>query len=372
VWSAVTGGDPAPLYLPGHIRGVVVLVADGVGRTLLDAHPQLAPTLTAAPGPTLDACFPATTSTNLTSLATGHPPATHGITGSFLILPGQRERLSTLTWTFHRMDGVDAREQLPPEGLQTVPTVFERAGDAGVRVTRVLREEFIGSGLTRAALRGGDTRSAQDLPGTLALAIEAAARRADAPSASRDPAIVYAHHGEVDQIGHVMGPGSDAWGTALQALDDALAHAREQLPPDVAIVVTADHGMVHVPDDGFVDLLARPELLQGVRAVGGDPRAKQLMVHDGALDDVVATWTDHVGGRGAVVTRAAAVAAGWFGPSLALRPAAAERIGDVVVVAADEIAWIESDRDPLGGRLPGQHGAPTDAELRIPAVTLLR
>ena len=348
-----------------------MLVADGLGRALLDAHAGSAPTLAAAPGPSLDACFPTTTATNLTSLATAHPPAAHGITGSFLILPGHPERLSTLTWTFHRMDGPDARAQVLPEGLQTLPTVFERAADAGVRVTRVLRREFIGSGLTRAALRGGHARSAQDLTDTLALAVEAAQRDPGAAATSRDPAIVYAHHGEVDQIGHLTGPGTDAWCAALRALDDALAHAREQLPADVAIVVTADHGMVHIPDDGFVDLVERTDLLDGVRAVGGDPRAKQLMVHAGALDEVVACWTEHVGTRGQVLTRAASIAAGWFGPAAALRPAAAERIGDVVVAAADDIAWIESDRDPFGGRLPGQHGAPTEAELRIPAVTLM-
>lgn len=368
----MTGGDPFPLHLPEPVRGVVVLVADGVGRALLDRHADSAPTLVAAPGPTLDACFPTTTSTNLTSLATAQPPATHGITGSFLILPGHRERLSTLTWTFRRMDGPDARGHVSPEALQTVPTVFERAVDEDVRVTRVLRREFVGSGLTRAALRGGATRSAQGLTDTLALAVEAAQRDPGAAATSRDPAIVYAHHGEVDQIGHRTGPGSDAWCAALLALDDALTHAREQLPADVAIVVTADHGMVHIPDEGFVDLVARPDLMAGVRAVGGDPRAKQLMVHEGALDEVVACWREHVGTRGQVLTRAASIAAGWFGPASALRPAAAERIGDVVVAAADDVAWIESDRDPFGGRLPGQHGAPTEVELRIPAITLLR
>ena len=351
---------------------MVVLVVDGLGRALLDAHAAIAPTLAAASGPTLDACFPATTSTNLTSLATGRPPAAHGITGSFLILPGHPQRLSTLTWTFHTMDGADARGPVPPEALQTVPTVFERAARAGVRVTRVLRAEFLDSGLTRAALRGGTRRSAQDLPGTLRTAIDAARHRPDAPAGSRDPAIVYAHHGEVDQLGHVLGPGGEAWCAALAATDTALAHAREQLPADVAIVVTADHGMVTIPDDGFVDLVGRPDLLDGVRAVGGDPRAKQLMVVDGALDDVLATWRGHVGDRGLVLTRAEAVAAGWFGPPVSLGPAAAERIGDVVVAAAANLAWIESDRDPFGGRLPGQHGAPTDAELRIPAVTLVR
>jgi hypothetical protein len=368
----VTGGDPAPLHLPARIRGVLVLVADGLGRALLDTHATLAPTLAAADGPTLDACFPATTSTNLTSLANGRPPAAHGITGSFLNLTEHPERLSTLTWTFDRMDGPDARGQVPPEALQTVPTVFELAADAGVRVTRVLRTEFVASGLTRASLRGGAIRTAQSLDDTLALAVDAARRRSGVTSTSRDPAIVYAHHGEIDQIGHVMGPGSDAWCAALERFDAALAHASDRLPDDVAIVVTADHGMVTIPEDGFVDLLERPDLLAGVRALGGDPRAKQLMVHDGALDEVVAAWTEHAGPNGRVLTRAEVIAAGWFGPPASLQPGVAARIGDVVATTADGIAWIEPDRDPFGGRLPGQHAAPTDAELRIPAVTLLR
>jgi hypothetical protein len=75
--AAVRGGPPGELPLPAGVRGVVVLIVDGLGRQLLDAHADLAPSLASAPGATLDAPFPTTTATSLTSIGrVGHPAST--------------------------------------------------------------------------------------------------------------------------------------------------------------------------------------------------------------------------------------------------------------------------------------------------------
>ena len=362
--TAVDGGDPAPLHLDDRPAGVVVVVIDGLGQALLDAHAELAPTLAAAPGPTLDATFPSTTPTNLTSLGTGLPPIEHGITGTGIAVPGHDRTLVSLTWRWDRQfEGPDARDEVPPETFQPRPTVFARARERGVRATTVLRPEFATSGLTRAGLRDGTVVTASDLATTLDAAVTAA---------SPGPALVYAHHGDLDAAGHLAGPGSDAWCAELTRVDAALERCRAQLPPDVAVVVTADHGMVRVDDAGFVDLADRADLLDGVRLFAGDPRARQLHVAAGAADEVAARWREHAGDTARVATRDDAIRAGWFGPPVQLRDGVRARIGDLLVVAADEVAWIHRDRDPLGGRLPGQHGALTDAELRVPARTLRR
>jgi hypothetical protein len=137
------------------------------------------------------------------------------------------------------------------------------------------------------------------------------------------------------------------------------------------MVVTADHGMVHIPHDGFVELADRPDLLDGVRLLTGDGRARQLHTHPGAADDVVEAWREHAGDRAHVVTRDGAIDAGWFGDHVEgrVRPL----IGDVVVSArALDVSWVHRDADPFGGRLVGQHGALTPEEVEVPALVLTR
>jgi hypothetical protein len=223
----------------------------------------------------------------------------------------------------------------------------------------VLRPEFATSGLTRAALRGGEVVTATGLAATLAAAREVAA-------GTDRPTVVYAHHGDLDALGHLTGAGSDRWCEELAAIETAIAAGAEDLPRDVALVVTADHGMVTIPPDGFVELADLPELLDGVRVLTGDPRARQLHAVPGAADDLLAAWREHVAVISPTcVSRDEAIAAGWFGPEVAehVRP----RIGDVVLSAAVlDVAWVHRDADLFGGRLPGQHGALTPEELRGP------
>jgi hypothetical protein len=357
----LTGGTPSLLPLASGLDGVVVLVVDGLGQRNLAAHAEVAPGLVAAGGPTVDAPFPSTTAVSLTCIGTGRPPGEHGITGYSMTLPGHDRRLVTLTWTWDRqVGGDDARDDAPPEDLQRGSTAFERARDLGVRPVTVLRPEFARSGLTRAGLRGGDLATATDLADTVEVAVAAAA--------SGGPTIVYAHHGDLDAIGHLTGPGADPWCEELARIDRVLTSAHERLPTGVALVVTADHGMVGVPPDGFVELAELPDLLAGVRLLTGDPRARQLHVREGARDEVLAAWRAQVGDRGHVVTRDEAVAAGWFGP--VVTDAAHATIGDVVVVADAPVAWVHRDVDLFGGRLPGLHAGLTRTELEVPAVVL--
>jgi hypothetical protein len=353
------------LPLPEGIRAVVIVVIDGLGRRLLDTHADLAPTLTAVPGTTLDAPFPTTTPTSLTSIGTGLPPGRHGITGTSVAVPHDDRPLITLTWSWIRQDlDLDARGDVVPESFQPLPTAFELARDDGLRAVTVLRPEFAASGLTRAGLRGGEVVGARGREETLTAAVTAAA-------APGGPTVVYAHHGDLDALGHLTGPGSEQWCAELAAIDAAVTQAAADLPPDVAVVITADHGMVHVPPEGCVELADAPALLDGVRVLTGDPRARQLHVRAGAAPDVAAAWREACAGLAHVRTRDEAIAAGWFGPEVAehVRP----RIGDVVISAsALDVAWVHRDADLFGGRLLGQHGALTPQELQVPALVVTR
>lgn len=361
---ALTGREPTVLPLPEGLHAVVVLVVDGLGRRLLDRHAEVAPFLSAVSGLTLDAPFPSTTATSLATIGTGLAPGEHGVTGYSVAVADDDRPLIVLTWSWDRhADGPDAREDVVPERWQPSPTAFERATGAGVHPVTVLRPEFVASGLTRAGLRGGRIVPATGLHETLE-----AAMRATAPPG---PTVVYAHHGDLDAIGHLTGPASDAWLTELARIDRFCARSAEKIPPGVGLVVTADHGMVEVPDEHLVELADRPDLLEGVRVLTGDFRARQLHALPGAADEVLAAWDEACGPLAHVVTRQDAIAAGWFGPRVTDEIHA--RIGDVVVSArVPQIGWVHRDRDLFGGRVPGMHGALTPEEIEVPALVITR
>jgi hypothetical protein len=128
--------------------------------------------------------------------------------------------------------------------------------------------------------------------------------------------------------------------------------------------------MVNLFEDQKVDVADAPELLDGVQALAGEPRARHVQCRPGAVDDVLATWRDRVGDGMWVVTGEEAIARGWFGPRVLdrVRP----RIGDVVAAAHGQVGVFQRDVDPLMAMLVGQHGSMTSAEQLVPLLRIDR
>ena len=355
-------GFPNPLAIDPCPRAVVLLV-DGLGAQLLQTHRAIAPTLTGLAGEPMTAGFPSTTATSLSSLGTGRPPGEHGLVGYTMLVPGQPRPLNVLRWELAGPGApVDLREAVPPEQLQPDATAFERATAAGVRVVLVGSPVLAHSGLTRASLRGGTHVAAH----SLADVITETARVLREPG----PALVYAYHAELDLLGHVRGVDSDAWRTHLALVDHAVGMLLERLPAGTRLVVTGDHGMLDLPAADKVDLDREPHLLEGVRMLAGEPRARHLMVAAGAVGDVLAAWRQRLDGRAWILEREAVIAAGWFGPQVLDRVRA--RIGDLVVAARGTTGVVQPSVDGRLAELIGHHGSLTAAELLIPYVTAVR
>jgi Type I phosphodiesterase / nucleotide pyrophosphatase len=350
--------DRIGLDLP-EVKRVAILLVDGMGANLVTARSEYAPFLSGLPARTLTAGFPSTTAASLGSLGTGVPAGEHGIVGYLLAVPGHERLMNPLKW---RLQGagpkVNLLEELVPEQFQPVGTAFERAAADGVLVSQVGPMYQDGSGLTRAALRGADFRanfSAGDLVDTVTTALSAG-----------DRTLVYAYHGDLDMTGHVRGSGSSAWALELAQVDLMARMIAERLPQDAALLITADHGMVDVA--GPVDFDREPTLQNGVRAVGGEPRARHVYTVPGAAADVLAAWRAHLGDDFLVRSRADAIADGWFGPVVS--PRVAERIGDVIAAPTSSRAIIRSGIEPLQSRLIGHHGSLTPDEMLIPLYTV--
>lgn len=345
----------------GPLERVLVVVVDGLGWHGLHEHATLAPTLARHVSARLDAVFPTTTAASLSSIGTGRPPGLHGLVGYASALPGEDQPFNLLNWRIgKRGGGRDARDEVVPEEFQPDPTAFEQAVGAGVDTTVLLTPDFVASGLTRAALRGGRIVAVRGLEETM--------EAARAALAGPPPRLVYAYHGEVDQQGHRHGPASPQWREALAETEQLLSRTARTLPENTRLLVTADHGMLPAPEDEVVELADLPRLTEQVRVVAGEPRMRHLFTLPGrSAEEVAARWRDRLGDRATVLRRDDAIDHGLFGPEVA--PRVRPLIGDVIVIARRG-TLVHRDVDPDGGRLAGHHGGLDPAELEVPLIDL--
>jgi hypothetical protein len=345
-------GFDGPIPLRDDIASACVLLVDGLGAELLDAHPDDAPVLAALRSGTLQVGFPSTTVAGLAAIGTGCRSGEHGMVGLSFRLPGA-EVVNALGWRPHPWGG-DLRDTVVPEQVQPSPTTFERAAATGMGVSVVSSAQFSDSGLTRAVLRGARYVGVHAM-GDLAACVQ---------SALADGGFCYGYHADLDMVGHIYGPGSPAWRMQLRQVDRLVESIVDDLPPGSLLAVVADHGMVAVDAAQSIDIDASESLLDGVEALGGEPRARHVYVADGALDSVLTTWRESLSQHAWVASRDEAIAAGWFGERVS--DDARFRIGDVVAAARGATGLMRRTVEPLLSALVGQHGSLTSAEQQIP------
>ncbi|MCU1512721.1 MAG: alkaline phosphatase family protein [Arthrobacter sp.] len=344
------------LGLPAGQR-ICVVLADGLGRNMLkqkSAHtPFLRSILQAGQGQvpvSLDSAFPSTTAASLASFGTGLAAGQHGMVGYDVLDPDQDRVVNMLgNWDA----GVD------PQLWQPFPTIFERAAEH-VDVTTVSLPQFSNSPMTQAALRGGRYVTATTSHARTAAAAEAMAGAAGS--------LMYFYVNELDKAGHRHGCQSPQWEHQLEELDATVRRLGSTLPAGTTVLLTADHGMLDVPESQRIDYSAEPALIAGVRHTAGEPRMVHLYLEDGAGEAgrtrLLEAWRARFGDRIWAFTREEAIAAGLFGE---VRADVGPRIGDIMIAARDALALYDTRRvRSTAMEVVGQHGSLTKAEREVP------
>ncbi|MDO4664715.1 MAG: alkaline phosphatase family protein [Actinomycetaceae bacterium] len=318
-------------------RQVVFVLVDGMGYNQLSARRGHIPFLRGRLGP--DAlgytCAPSTTAAAITSFTTGQEPSRTKMVGYEVVHAG--ERLNLITFAGH--------EDLP-ERWQSQPTWFERIHDP---VAFVGLPKYAGSGLTRAALRGTTQVCAPDLESSIDAAVTLV---------RGGTKVLYLYWAKLDHIGHHYGWKSSQWTSELERIDAALADLARRLPTSTLLVITADHGMVDTQSWKRFDVRAHG-LMDGVTALGGEPRALHLHTND---PECGRRWQQILGERALVESNENSL------------------LGQVPDQVAGQFrVWMRENWvgiDPLthspGARaLVGVHGSLTAAEIEIPIISEL-
>jgi len=314
-------------------RSYVLVLFDGLGDHQL-AHPA-AGSMRAHRAGALDSPFPATTTVSLATIATGRSPAEHGLLGYQLWMPDLDAVVNTIKWTtlWGEPLGYDTGGFLP------APNMWERLRAGGIEPITLQPWNFEQTPMSRMLYRG--TRFEP-------WATEEEAAEAAASLAAEPGRLVFLYAPHVDFAAHIGGQTDVGYHEAVLIVDRMWERLTHLLPDGAAAIATADHGHIDIPFDHQVEL-ARP--VPEDLIVFGDARA-MFIKGDGALlaESLPATW----------IPRAAMEH--WWGPGT--RNAHFEaRAPDGVLVADDGYALLHRHSDD---RLIGQHGAPTEAELRVP------
>lgn len=333
--------DRRPSWFPEPARRastVVLLVVDGLGTRLLRRHAVHAPQLTVMAQRTITATVPSTTAAGLTSIATGAVPAVHGLVGYRFRVGGRV--LSALRWEFPGGDAGPA-----PAATQPVAPFLGR------RVVVVNKTDFTTSGFTRAHLRGASFvgyDDVEEVPGHVAQAVGAGER------------FVYAYDDRVDKAAHAEGLDSDDVVDAVRGADRTVAGLVEALPPDAAVLVTADHGHVDVDPDKVIDLAP---LRPFTAHMAGDARLRSVHAAAGAAAELLARATRWYSHLAWILTRDQVAGSGLLGarPGLGV----ASRLGDLVLVAKDDFALIDPGHRQEAG-LASMHGGLSPDEMEVP------
>lgn len=336
--------ESSPSWVPETARGaerVVLLVLDGLGWNQMHAHSALLPVLSRFDGGAITSVAPSTTATALTSLTTGLDPASHGIVG-WRMLMGDTI-MNVLRWSSD--DGADLRRRYEPGLVQSCPPFL------GMRVPVVSRAELEQSGFTAAHL-AGVRHHGWRVSSSIGACVRAAL--------DEGHTFVYAYYDGVDKVAHERGFGPH-YEAELAHVDWLVAQVLSALPDDAVLVVTADHGQVHVGD---AEVKLDPQVASLVRRCSGEGRFRWLHAHPGREHALLEACDAHAP-QAWVVPREQLIDERWFGPRMSGE--VRRRLGDVALVARDPVSF-EDPAEAGGQLLVCRHGSLTADEMLVPLV----
>lgn len=309
----------------------VVVLFDGLGMAQL-AHPGAGSMRRSLAGP-LKAPFPTTTPVSLSTVASGVDPGLHGVVAHLLWIPELGKVVNTLKWVDLTGQPVahDYAAMLPH------PNVWERLRRSGVEPITVQPGAFMGSPLSRLLYRGARFEPSWNdtdlVEATLQLAGES--RR-----------LIFTYIWQVDFAGHVSGLDSHEFEDAMKMANQVWEDLATGLPPDAALIGTADHGLIEYADDDKI--LIRGDPWDRLR-FGGDPRGIHLWGDIDLARDLAALTGGTLVDPGTV-----------FDP---ITDVARRRLGDHLVLAPPGRVLLPPGFDK---RLRCYHGGLEGAESEIP------
>ena len=245
-------GAAAIVDMIGPADHIVVVMVDGLGLNVVDAD-HGANFLAAHVAAELTTVFPSSTPTVLTSYASGLWPSSHGVPSWHLYLH-EIDDIATIIHFTRRGDDKDLGSLglTPGQAYPAPPTAAGMAWS----VFGVVPEEIADSPYSSYCRGHSPSYGYKGLE-------DAAAAVLKRLGESRGPSFTHLYIPHVDAASHEYGIAHDVTKQAIAAVDGLLSQIAARMPPNAAMVVSADHGLLDMdaaaheiePDDDLLDYL---------------------------------------------------------------------------------------------------------------------
>lgn len=342
----------------GNPRHLVHVVADGFGMNFVEelssdsfCKRHLNSEAVAA--------FPSSTGPNLVSHSRAEWPGVHGVLGWYVYLPELRARTTPFPWIRTR-DEVDLSDVGISGELMYQGNPLNQSLDRSV--VNFISSEFSDSIATNS-LHGQETVVGfTKIDDVLAKVV----RRIESAESST---YTYFHWPMIDKYAHEVGTNGEQTLKAVFEFDRKMRRLRSQLPDDVTLVITADHGHLNYPEGHRIQVKPSDpirELL--VDAPSGDERAAIFHVIDGNEEAFEKLFDERFGDRFLLLTRTEVIDLQLLGP-VDLSPIATNRLGNYMAISKGSWGFSFQDRPSRAGfELQSQHGGLTPDEMLVPVI----
>jgi hypothetical protein len=344
----------------GEAEHLLFVLVDGLGMNLVDELSE-GSFFRQRLGAELRSVFPSATASAITAIATGDWPARHGVPGWWTYFP--EHDLTAVSLPFlERFEGTPLRQLgIEASSVYPLPSIL----DAFARDTHCFQPARISDSAYSDYFRGQATPNG-GYDG-LADGIERVAQRIEA---AQVPTYTYLYIPTLDEAQHAYGPRSAEVAAHLLELEAALEALHARLAGKARLVVSADHGLVRVPDEHKHVLLADDPLLALLaHPPSGEPRAPLFHVKQGQQASFRTAFQERFGERYALLDAAAVGELGLLGPG-ELGAQTAARIGDFLALAKgpDVLLTRLGERPSSTELMVGHHGGLLPDEVRVPLI----
>lgn len=305
--------------------------------------------------------FPSTTATVLTSICTGNWPARHAIPGWWTYLPERKLSLTCLPFTT-RFKPVDLSSQgvaiadvfpLPSiffDGCQT-PVSFYPAN-----IFKTAYSTYFSGNVTHV--------SYPDLKSLAPTVSNYFHQQID----SEAPINAYIYIPDVDHACHLLGVNHAQVVALIHHLDLYLTDLFAQLPTDTTVIISADHGLIDVPDENHLFVKKDDELLSFLECPpSGEPAVPLFHVKTGKEEAFKNYFYQLPNNPFILLTPAEAAKLELFGPH-PLSPILSSRLGTYLGVSNIPYTLQYSEGDRIPPIFTAFHAGLRKDEVTIPLI----
>lgn len=322
-------------------KHILLVVLDGMGENILDAHLKQEDLLKQARKSTLTSVFPATTTAATTSLMSGKTPYEHGFLGWNQFFKNEDIHYEIFMGT----DFYDKDKEIPKdfhkkhfEYKSALESIKEKHPSLCVKAFQP----------TPVDEKGHETFK-EGVDRYLSM-------QRDAPRS-----FAYLYSQAPDLHAHEYGTESIEVNRGMRTLNNELTRLRHTMDDDTLVVVTADHGLidiVEIPLFEFHDLTSTFEHLPA-----NEPRMTNFFIKDTHREHFINFFNEHFSKYFNLYTKNELLSKKLLGHG-EKHPHVDECLGDFIAVAKSKYMFKLSDDKSH----KAHHAGITDAEMRVPLI----